>query len=105
MLWWNTSDVELMLHHITKSMYHFDHKFTSYYYDPSFDKQLTPEILRNASSPQRGSIIVVCGAIDLHPGKVKCFQIMDRSWVRNLPIELFAQVIHLCQRLHHLRAM
>ena len=59
MLWWNTSDVELMLHHITKSMYHFDHKFTSYYYDPSFDKQLTPEILRNASSPQRGSIIVV----------------------------------------------
>ena len=57
MLWWNTSDVELMLHHITKSMYHFDHKFTSYYYDPSFDKQLTPEILRNASSPQRGTII------------------------------------------------
>ena len=30
---------------------------------------------------------------------------MDRSRVRNLPIELFAQVIHLCQRLHHLHAV
>merc|ERR1719327_1427784 len=43
-----------------------------------------------------------CGAVDLHPGRAKCFQIMDKSWIRNLPIELFAQVIHLCQRLHHL---
>ena len=30
---------------------------------------------------------------------LKSFQ---ESWVRNLPVELFAQVVHLCQRLHHL---
>ena len=30
---------------------------------------------------------------------LKSFQ---KLWVRNLPVELFAQVVHLCQRLHHL---
>jgi len=30
---------------------------------------------------------------------LKSFQ---KLWVRNLPVELFAQVVHLCQCLHHL---